>query len=291
MSKINRDVVGLEAPPFEMAVEGGKIGEFARATHADNPAYRATRAAVSPPTFLETMRWWRPPGTDLWDGVPLDRTRSLHSEQTYEFRDEPPRAGTLLTCRSSVEDVFEKHGRRSGRLTFVVVTTDFVDPSGEVVARAKMTGVEPERVSGPGGAPPPDEPEPGGSDDSPAPLLLPPVTRTDFVRYQGASGDMNPIHHDEEWARSKGFPSVFAPGMFQAGILAGWAAGWLGPHNVRRFSCRFLEPVWPGDTLECSGRVTRSYEEIGEQRVDADLECRRGAGRLAVRGWATFVAP
>jgi acyl dehydratase len=40
---------------------------------------------------------------------------------------------------------------------------------------------------------------------SPAPMTIGPVTRTDFVRYQGASGDMNPIHHDETFARAAGY--------------------------------------------------------------------------------------
>jgi hypothetical protein len=50
-------------------------------------------------------------------------------------------------------------------------------------------------------------------------LIDEPLTRTDFVRYQGASGDMNPIHHDEGYARRAGFPTVFAVGMLGAGIL------------------------------------------------------------------------
>ena len=61
-----------------------------------------------------------------------------------------------------------------------------------------------------------------------------PITRTDMVRYQGASGDFNPIHHDEEFAQSAGYPSVFSVGMLQAGILAGFATDWLGAANVRR---------------------------------------------------------
>ena len=39
----------------------------------------------------------------------------------------------------------------------------------------------------------------------PAPLVVGPLTRTDFVRYQGASGDMNPLHHDEIFARAAGY--------------------------------------------------------------------------------------
>jgi len=118
-----------------------------------------------------------------------------------------------------------------------------------------------------------------------------PVTRTDIVRYQGAAGDMQPVHHDEEFARGMGFPSVFSVGMFQAGLLASWAADWLGPENVRRYRARFREQVWPGDVLTCSGVVAREYEEDGERRVDIDLECKRQTGGVAVQASATFVVP
>lgn len=36
-----------------------------------------------------------------------------------------------------------------------------------------------------------------------------PLTRSHIVRYAGAGGDFNPIHHDEEFARSPGMPGVF----------------------------------------------------------------------------------
>ncbi|HEY3259148.1 MAG TPA: MaoC/PaaZ C-terminal domain-containing protein, partial [Pseudonocardiaceae bacterium] len=60
-------------------------------------------------------------------------------------------------------------------------------------------------------------------------LVDSPSTRTDYVRYQGASGDMNPIHHDEEYARAAGFPTVFAVGMLAAGILGSYLADLFGP--------------------------------------------------------------
>jgi acyl dehydratase len=118
-----------------------------------------------------------------------------------------------------------------------------------------------------------------------------PLTRTDFVRYQGASGDFNPIHHDEEYAKSAGFPTVFSVGMLQAGILATYVTDWLGAANVRRFGVQFREQVWPGDTLTCTGTVAKRYEDGGERLVDLELACTRQTGGLAIKGWATFVAP
>jgi acyl dehydratase len=115
-----------------------------------------------------------------------------------------------------------------------------------------------------------------------------PLTRTDFVRYQGASGDFNPIHHDEEFAKSAGFPTVFSVGMLQAGLLATYCTDLFGPDNVRRFKVQFREQVWPGDTLVASGKVAHRYEADEEPRVDLDLEMTREGGGVAVKGTATF---
>jgi len=123
------------------------------------------------------------------------------------------------------------------------------------------------------------------------PLVIGPLTRTDFVRYQGASGDFNPIHHDEEFAKSAGFPTVFSVGMLQAGVLSTFATNWFGPENVRRFGVQFREQVWPGDTLTFSGTVTAKREDNGERLVDLDLVATRQTGGTAIKGYATFAMP
>lgn len=117
-----------------------------------------------------------------------------------------------------------------------------------------------------------------------------PITRTDIVRYQGASGDFNPIHHDEEFAKSAGFPTVFTVGMLQAGYLATYATDIFGPVQLRGFGVRFSEQVWPGDVLTCAGIVTdvSSDESSGEKRIRAELTATRQTGGIAVKGWATF---
>jgi acyl dehydratase len=122
------------------------------------------------------------------------------------------------------------------------------------------------------------------------PLEIGPLTRTDFVRYQGASGDFNPIHHDEDFAKGAGFPSVFSVGMLQAGILGTYATDWLGAANIRNFNVQFREQVWPGDHLVCTGKVVRRYEEGDERKVDIDLLVTRvESGGAAIKGSATFV--
>lgn len=116
-----------------------------------------------------------------------------------------------------------------------------------------------------------------------------PLTRTDFVKYQGASGDFNPIHHDEGFAQSAGFPTVFSVGMLQAGLLATYCTDQFGADNVRRFKVQFREQVWPDDVLTCNGTVGDEYEADGEQRVDLELTVTRQTGGVAIKGEATFV--
>jgi len=124
----------------------------------------------------------------------------------------------------------------------------------------------------------------------PPPHVIGPVSRTDFVRYQGASGDLNPLHHDEPLARSAGFPTVFAPGMWVAGLLGAFATDWLGPEHLRAFRARFHAQIWPGDVLTCTAEIAAEQPD-GEAHVDVVLRCHRQGGQEAVTAWATFALP
>lgn len=111
--------------------------------------------------------------------------------------------------------------------------------------------------------------EPGMTLDE---LVYGPITRSDIVRYAGASGDFNPIHTDEGYARSTGAPTVFAMGMLPAGYVAAAVAEWFGgPHRLRRFKVRFTARVWPGDEIRCTGTVTA----IEQGLVKVTFEARR----------------
>jgi len=133
-----------------------------------------------------------------------------------------------------------------------------------------------------------DELEPGATAPE---RRVGPLTRTDFVRYQGASGDMNPVHHDEVFARAAGYDAPLGVGMFHAGVMATWATDWLGPENVRGFKVRWKEPVWPGDVLTIGGRVAKRTEKDGERRVEVEIVCTRQTGGVAAQATAVFVVP
>ena len=123
----------------------------------------------------------------------------------------------------------------------------------------------------------------------PPPLRLGPLTRTDFVRYQGASGDMNPVHHDEVFATEAGFPAPLAVGMFTAGVMTTWATDWLGPANVRRTRVRWKKPAFPGTVLTIGGEIVSRYEEGDGERVELKLTAVDQDGDLTVEGWMVFV--
>ena len=117
-----------------------------------------------------------------------------------------------------------------------------------------------------------------------------PVTRTDLVRYAGASGDFNPLHHDDEYARASGLPGLMAHGMFSAGLLASFVTRWFGPGSVRRFKVRFKEPVFPGDRLSAEGRVQRIHTTpLGERRAELELRLLRQDGSPVIQGSAEVV--
>ncbi len=93
------------------------------------------------------------------------------------------------------------------------------------------------------------------------------VTRTHIVKYAGAGGDFNPLHHDDTVAQSLGgYPSVFAHGMFSMGLTGRMLTDWLGPTALKKFGVRFTRQVWPGDTLTTRGEVTAISEE-GDQKL------------------------
>jgi acyl dehydratase len=127
-------------------------------------------------------------------------------------------------------------------------------------------------------------------DEIPA-VVVENLTRTDLVRYAGASGDFNPIHHDEFFAKAAGNPSVFGHGMLTAGFVGRCITDFVGPENVRRYKVRFATRVWPGDTIICKGRVTRKYEEAGERRIDGEVAALNQKGEVAVSGTFTAVVP
>lgn len=120
-------------------------------------------------------------------------------------------------------------------------------------------------------------------EDLPA-MAKTPVDRVQLARYAGASGDFNPIHIDEVYARGIGMPSVYAPGMLVMGFLGQLVSDWARGAQLRRYNVRFIKMVWPGDTVVCKGRITDRYGDSGRYFAEVDLWAENQKGELVMRG-------
>jgi acyl dehydratase len=87
------------------------------------------------------------------------------------------------------------------------------------------------------------------------------VTREDLVAYANASGDQNPIHQNEEFAKQVGLPDVISHGMFTMAKIGQYVTDWAGdPAAVVRIQTRFTQmvivPKDAGNTVTVTGKVT-----------------------------------
>jgi acyl dehydratase len=124
-----------------------------------------------------------------------------------------------------------------------------------------------------------------------APAVSHELTRTDLVMYAGASGDYNPMHHDEIRAQQAGLPSVFGHGMFSMGLLGRAITDWVGAGNLRTYKVRFTKQTWPGERLVSTITVKAKRKENGDSLVDLDVSLANEAGEVKVAGEAVAALP
>jgi acyl dehydratase len=99
------------------------------------------------------------------------------------------------------------------------------------------------------------------------------LTRDSLVRYAGASGDFNPIHYRDDFAKSVGLEGVLAHGMLTMGAAVQVAVDWVGDAGrVIDYGVRFTKPVWvdaaDGAVLVVVGKIGQIDTEDGTVRVD-----------------------
>jgi acyl dehydratase len=97
------------------------------------------------------------------------------------------------------------------------------------------------------------------------PLGFSPITREQLADYADASGDRNPIHLDENFARAAGFPSVIVHGMLSMAFMADHLRFNFpdGKYKVLRLKARFRKVTFPGDVLTCMGVVQKAVTDGG----------------------------
>lgn len=88
----------------------------------------------------------------------------------------------------------------------------------------------------------------------------PTITREQLKEYAVASGDHNPIHLDDTFARDAGFDSVIVHGMISMAFLGDHILTTFpaAAFRLTRFKARFRKVTFPGDTLTCGGEIRRA---------------------------------
>ena len=116
------------------------------------------------------------------------------------------------------------------------------------------------------------------------------ITRADLVRYAAASGDHNPIHQDEDVARSVGLPGVIAHGMYTMALAARAVSEWFPGAEVVSFGCKFTNPVVVpaegGVDIEVTGEVKDAAEGLTTVALTVTCEGQKvlGMPKAVVRG-------
>jgi acyl dehydratase len=96
------------------------------------------------------------------------------------------------------------------------------------------------------------------------------VKREDVKAYADASGDQNPLHQDDNFARSVGFPGIIAHGMFTMAHLATALTRWAGdPVALKRIKVQFRAVVYMDETIEAGGTI--SALDPSARRATVDL--------------------
>jgi len=109
------------------------------------------------------------------------------------------------------------------------------------------------------------------------------VKREDVKAYADASGDQNPLHQDDTFAKSVGFPGIIAHGMFSMAHLASAITGWVGdPGALKKLKVQFRAVVFMDETLVARGQVTEMDQATRRVRLSVWAEVDRAGQRQLV---------
>ncbi|MGQ0792607.1 MAG: MaoC/PaaZ C-terminal domain-containing protein [Deltaproteobacteria bacterium] len=266
---LNMSYIGYESEPYTYKVSEDAISRYAWAIGARNLAYyhhngympKLPLVGMAPPTFsvsheiLLTEKLWCDPGLHGGEREAAHNVLMLvHGDHDMRFH-KPIKAGDVLTCKAKVKSIEDK-----GSGVVLVVSATTTDDTGEMVVESDwglfIRGI------GSGQKPSGDrketKKEPSAPVEPPQPIFrrIVRVPKDITYKYAEASNDRNPIHVNEQVAAAAGLKGIIVHGLCtlsisMRGIISCYLDG--DPLRLKRISCRFTSPVYPGDTLIVDG--------------------------------------
>ena len=124
-----------------------------------------------------------------------------------------------------------------------------------------------------------------------------------LVQWAGSSGDFNPLHYEEEFAKTLGVGAPIVHGALKRAWLVNLMTDWIGEKGrLKKLSCRYKGMDYPrkmksfddpqdGETWWCKGKVTKKYKVGDEFLVDCEIWVENGKGVQTTPGNATAVLP
>ena len=122
-------------------------------------------------------------------------------------------------------------------------------------------------------------------------LVKEPTTKQ-LVMWAGASGDLNPIHYDKDFALSRGLPGVVVHGQLAGCFMAQMVTDWIGEKgSLKKININYKGMNMPGEKLTCKGKVTGKSADEGENIVTVSLWVQNSKGEKTLTGTAKVILP
>jgi acyl dehydratase len=116
-------------------------------------------------------------------------------------------------------------------------------------------------------------------------LVKGPLQKLQHVMYAGASGDFNPLHTDDDFAKAVGMKDgVITHGMLIMGFVGQAITNWIPKKDLKRFGVRFAGMTKPGNTITVTGKVRDKRSQSGQNLITCDITAMDETGDVKVTG-------
>jgi acyl dehydratase len=124
------------------------------------------------------------------------------------------------------------------------------------------------------------------------PSLVKHPTPRQLVMWAGASGDYYEIHYDKDFALTNRLPGIIVHGALKGAWLGQLLSDWVGDKGkLKKYAVSYRGMDVPGDTLTCTGKVTKKYIDGSDHVIEAEIWLANGKGEKTTPGTAVVVFP